>query len=260
MSIEDAIGIAIKNGFDGIELRGLPGQHLSPEDNDAYKARVRKLICSSGLSVPVIAAYSRFGASDKEELEKNALHLLSFCRLAADFEIPFVRTFIGNPAEGLSAEDVLRNTAGVLSMIGNEIRGSGVMVLIELHDNFSTAGSLMPLMQRTDESVVGILWDSAHSYRAGEAPEKTASLFGNRIKHIHIKDYVYDDSKEGYHYVSTGTGQVPIREIIKSAQGFGFEGFFSLEWEKAWHNYLCDMELEAPKYIKVMKSLEKGEI
>jgi sugar phosphate isomerase/epimerase len=53
---------------------------------------------------------------------------------------------------------------------------------------------------------------------------------------VHIKDVL-----EGKH-VLPGDGELPIREIIEYMTARGYDGYFSLEWEKYWRRELPEIE------------------
>jgi sugar phosphate isomerase/epimerase len=52
--------------------------------------------------------------------------------------------------------------------------------------------------------------------------------------------------------VLTGDGTVPIRLIVKVLVASGYEGYYSFEWEKAWHPEIEEPEVAIPHFAKVM--------
>ena len=42
--------------------------------------------------------------------------------------------------------------------------------------------------------------------------------------------------------------------VLKAA---GYNGYFTLEWEKIWHAYIEEPEVAFPQYVQYMKNLEE---
>ena len=53
-------------------------------------------------------------------------------------------------------------------------------------------------------------------------------------------------------YVLFGTGEFPAAECLQLLKMAGYGGWFSLEWEKAWHPDIEDPEIAFPEYADVM--------
>ena len=54
-----------------------------------------------------------------------------------------------------------------------------------------------------------------------------------------------------------GDGDIPIAAIVKKLIEDGFDGYFSLEWEKKWHPELPDCDTEFPFYHDFMENCLK---
>ena len=59
-------------------------------------------------------------------------------------------------------------------------------------------------------------------------------------------------------YVLTGTGTVPVREIVKVLAGAGYKGYYSFEWEKKWHPEIEDPEIAIPRREGHARVLARG--
>ena len=51
-----------------------------------------------------------------------------------------------------------------------------------------------------------------------------------------------------------GAGDVPIHDIVDTLVKDGYDGYFSIEWEKKWHPELPDCETEFPAYPKFVRN------
>ena len=70
---------------------------------------------------------------------------------------------------------------------------------------------------------------------------------------MHIKDHFR--LPEGTRLVGTGQGEIPLRAIVESLLEDGYDGYFSLEWEKMWHPELAPLEEELPRFVSFMRGI-----
>ena len=83
---------------------------------------------------------------------------------------------------------------------------------------------MVKLVNCADEENIGVLWDIHHPYRYfDETPEYTVDTIGDLIRHVHIKDSVYDNNK--LKYTMVGYGDLPVRECIERLNAIGYDGF-----------------------------------
>jgi sugar phosphate isomerase/epimerase len=123
-------------------------------------------------------------------------------------------------------------------------------MLLETHDSFSHPECCQKLNEILREPL-GILWDSHHTWKiSGESPEETWSKLGSWVKHIHYKDSIEEDAL--LHYVLPGTGEFPTTSLLRLLQGKGYDGGFSLEWEKLWHPELPPLRNALEKFRTIL--------
>jgi sugar phosphate isomerase/epimerase len=99
---------------------------------------------------------------------------------------------------------------------------------------------------------VALLWDAHHTFVAGkEHPAATFSALGRYVRHTHLKD----SRPEGtdVRYVLTGSGTVPVREIVGVLARGGYKGYYGFEWEKGWHPEIEEPEIAFPHYAATMR-------
>ena len=129
-----------------------------------------------------------------------------------------------------------------------------VNVLLEVHGDYNTLEALTPITERLSSlKSFGIIWDIEHTHKTyGDRWEEFYSALRPYIKHVHIKDY--SDSKGCLTLI--GDGSVAIVPIVRGLIKNGYDGYFSLEWEKKWHPELPDIEEALESFIKIMKEAE----
>jgi hypothetical protein len=52
-----------------------------------------------------------------------------------------------------------------------------------------------------------------------------------------------------------GEGDLPLAEFYRTLQGGGYDGFYTLEWEKHWQPQIADPEIAFPQYVRFMTQL-----
>ena len=178
-----------------------------------------------------------------------------FRSLAARLEAPYVRVFGNNWVEGETHEATLARVADGMRELVAAARGTGVEVIIESHGDFTDTATLKSLLEAAPG--MGLLWDTHHTVvAAGEKPADTYAALGRWVRHTHVKDSVPgpDPAKPlDRSYVLTGTGQVPVKEIVRTLVSGGYGGYICFEWEKKWHPEIAEPEVAIPQFAKTVK-------
>jgi fatty-acyl-CoA synthase len=132
---------------------------------------------------------------------------------------------------------------------------AGVRVILETHDDLSSARAVKQVLDQVPDQAVGALWDFHHPYRMGEGPEEVWSLIGDRTLLVHVKDAVRDASERtGWKLVLLGEGEVPVRDSLRVVQDHGYRGWVTVEWEKKWHPEIAEPEVAFPQHAKLLRS------
>ena len=227
--------------YDGIEIRGV-GKDISvpsvPEFGAVELSKTLEKLKALSLSIPCLDSdcllYKR------ENIEKTALEVRAYVDLAQKLAAPYVRVFAAPPVPqpmGCGDEELKKAQAPKHSDYAG---APGVTLLLETHGIWANSEKLARLLQEIGSSYVGAIWDVHHPYRfMGEKPEETYGNLKPYIKHVHLKDSVWDG--ERIRYRMPGHGDLPLKEFVRLLKEGGYDGFYSLEWVKRW-----DMTLEEP--------------
>ena len=250
-SLDEVIKNAVLYKMDGVELRGYGRQHISPEFSSREREEIKAKFEAKDLKIVCITGYTKFSMEDAKEREKNEKVLSLYLELCKDVGCKNVRTFIGRFPDNKNRNEVYDYIAYSINRVAHEKENSGVDILIELHDELCTGELVKPLLDRITAKNVGILWDVAHSWRAGEEPERTYAMVGNYIRHIHIKNEFRNKEGQIVHCL-LGIGNVPIKKCRDLLMQNGYGGYYSLEWERAHHPEMPDLEVALADYCKVM--------
>lgn len=233
-------------GMGALEIRMDKGTVFALNENElpAFRAMSKQLgvdICGIGTSIAL-----------KEYDEAALASAKAALRLAAEIGAASIRIFPGSwiskktDAPVSDADGMIRFLRELLPVSAE----TGVEIRIENHNEFSTARSLKPIL----DAVPGVkmIWDVMHSIEAGEEPEETCSLLGDKIAHVHIKDGRPNEDPElvSYYLTKLGEGSIPFGRIFACLINIGYKGYYSLEWESAWRRELRGLYETLPMLLK----------
>jgi sugar phosphate isomerase/epimerase len=252
-SVEQVAEQALRAGYTGIELR-LLGPDLIPADlPEAERRRVLSVFDGAGLAICCVGTSARFSSAEPEARAENERLAMRFLELAADWRCPLIRVFGGVFPDGVPAEQVIAYVAESLERVGRRGEALGVTAVLETHDGFSAGATVAAALAQVSSPFVGALWDTHHPYRMGESAAQTMALLGNRLRHVHIKDA--RRRGDGWELVLLGEGEVPVAEALQAIQAGGYDGWYSVEWEKKWHPEIPDPEIALPQHAEVLRRL-----
>jgi sugar phosphate isomerase/epimerase len=166
--------------------------------------------------------------------------------------VPAIRVF-GDLIESEAVrEAVLARVAEGLKVLCGYALGKNVTVLWEVHGDFNTIENMMPVIEQVrDYPAFGILWDIPNSDAPyGENWPVFYEAIKPYIKHTHIKDH-----KKSGELTLIGEGNVPIADTVRTLLADGYDGWFSLEWEKKWHPEIQEPDIAFPGYIAYMNGI-----
>ncbi len=270
------------NGFDGVEIRMLQGETdllACPEFGEHLLEAKLGQFRLHDLEVCGLASSVRFDHLDRSEREAQLAIGKLYIDLARRLGAGFVRVFgdvlppAGEPA---ARHAVLRNIAGGLDALGeySDLQGGTVDVLIETHGDFADSRLMLELLVHVRNPRVGVLWDTHHPWRFYDEPvAQTYTRLKPWIRHTHWKDSVTTSAREistegkarrglirgrmpGHrpaNYVLFGTGEFPAAETLQLLVRDGYRGWFSLEWEKAWHPDLAEPEIALSQFPDTLR-------
>lgn len=236
-------------GYDGIEIRGIKGEFdltVVPELTGRVE-ETRALFERYGLSVACISSSARFSSPDPDVRRANVESAKAHMEIARSLGAPCLRVFGGNIPEGVERERCEDYIAEALRELGGYAEDVGVKVALETHDSFSTGEQVAAVLKKTDHPMVGALWDIHHPIRNGEPPEETIKHLTGKVFHVHVKDGDFTT------YTLLGEGRIPTLRILRLLKEEGYDGYLSVEWEKAWRPELPDPEIALPQYAAKLR-------
>lgn len=271
-------------GYDGVEIRLLEGEtDLLARDEFAagHLPQRRDELTAAGFQVCGLASSVRFDDKDPAERERQTEIGRSYVDLAVELGAEFVRVFgdsLPEKDDAAGRAAVISNVAAGLTVLGEYGAERRVQVLLETHGDFSDSQVVQATMEQVTSDHAGVLWDTHHPWRFyGESLSETFSRLKPWIRHTHWKDSVTRpasaeelsaesaDAASAAHalmsghrhadYVLFGGGEFPASDAMQLLLQSGYEGWFSLEWEKAWHPEIEDPEIALPLFPRKIRAL-----
>ncbi len=245
---------AAEYGYAAIELRGIQGTMdltKRPEFRGARLESSVREIESAGLRLAGLGASARLHDAEPAVRAAQLDEARRFIDLAHRLHAPLVRVFGDRIVAGQPRQATVDRVAAGLRALGEHAKGSGVSVLLESHGDFCDSATLLEILTASPMETVGLLWDSHHTVVAAkEPPDRTLEHLGRYVRHVHLKDSKPEGN--GVRYVLTGTGTVPVRDIVRLLVERKYPGYFSFEWEKAWHPEIAEPEEAFPHFARVL--------
>lgn len=247
------LDVAAREGYAAIELRGLEGEMdltKRPEFSSSLASTVADLRARN-LRIACLGSSAELHHREPVERAKQLDEARRFIELASKLRAPYVRVFGDKYLPDEPKTALIDRVAAALRELTGYAEGSGVTVIIESHGQVTDSATLKAILTAAGQGPA-LLWDAHHTVVSSkEAPADTFRELGTWVRHTHLKD----SRPEGddVRYVLTGTGTVPVRDIVRVLVAGGYKGYYSFEWEKKWHPDIEEPEIAIPHYAKVMR-------
>ena len=251
-TFEEAAARAKEYGYEGMEIRMLDGEIITPEIVGANVDRIKRVLQQSGLELAALDTGAIFPHTDPAKREDQEAAAIAFIGLAKALGAPGIRVFPGFVKGDLTREQAVDIAAKSLNRLAPIAEQAGVNVLLETHFDFCSVETLAPIFERVPSRAVGLLWDTFHTYRVGDSTARVFELLGSRILHCHIKDALTGESGKR-ELVLLGEGDVPIKEQLLALRAHGYEDWVIFEWEKKWRPEIAEPDVAFPHYIRLIK-------
>jgi glucosamine-6-phosphate deaminase len=252
-AILDAAG---RHGYDGIELRFLEGDDAlwaRPELTGTGLRETRARLRDLGLGVSCVDTRSFFHDPDPAARERAYDEARRSLELAAALGAPGIRVFGDRVQPGQDLASTRGFIADGLARLGRDARALGVEAWIESHGDFARASDTLSVLESLPaDGSVGVVWDPANAFEAGEEPEVGFPVLGRRVRHVHVKDTGRDDSAarggRGWEPCLPGRGDFRPERVLSLLAKHGYTGWVSFEWEKKWHPEIEEAEVALPHF------------
>jgi sugar phosphate isomerase/epimerase len=247
-TLERAMAIGARFGFQAVEIRGATGAHLGIDDTAETRAAAVECAKSHKLAISCLMGYTNFSTLDDKAREASIQSTLRYIQLAKDINAPVLRIFGGQPEDHDIAAAIPR-AAAAIAQVTTTAAEAKVILAIESHDAWCHSPNVLGLVNKVNHPNLKICWDPANAMGI-ETPAQSFTQLKNHIVHVHLKDIKLQP--DGKHIaVLPGTGDVPMAQIARLLQSINYTGAVSLEWEKWWIPTLPDAEFAFRPFVKL---------
>ncbi len=237
-TVLEAIDLSASLGLHGVEIICADdyrcGVNLAPSSSElkCIKQRVE----DAGLVVAGLVPYAKdMNHPDAGAREQAVADLKRVVDIAVALECGAIRVFGGHEVPPSVQGTAMGWLAESLREAGEYAQAAGVQLNIENHmDTMATSAEMtMAIVRAVDLPNVGVLYDQANlAFMNSEVFEMAIALQGPRIQHVHVKDFYWRGTERIAAVL--GQGIMPWEMIIASLDDLGYDGFYSLEYERRW--------------------------
>ena len=187
-TFEEIVEHGVDYGYDGVEIRLLRRELnllARPEFGRDELSRRRRQLADENFQVCGLASSVYFHEIDDRTRAQQIATGRAYCDLACELGARFVRIFgdllnppgspAAKPADELSDAELAEHPtvariAEALNQLGEYAETIGIQILLETHGDFCRTPAIVAVMQRTESSAVGALWDSHNAWRFHQEP------------------------------------------------------------------------------------------
>jgi sugar phosphate isomerase/epimerase len=258
-TFSQALQHASTNNYSGIEIRGIKGDLDLPKNpifSASNLASTRREAEDKKLKIVNLGSSANMHFLDPDKRQKNLNEAKKYIDLAQQLNCPFIRVFPNDLPKDQDEKATVGAIISSLVELGDYAKSSGVKVLLESHGKVIKSDMLLHIMQETNHTNVGLVWDFFNMWSVTkESPTYMYSQLKKYIFHTHIKDAML--TEKGETYTLLGEGNAPVREALLALKKGGYAGYYSFEWGKLWHPEIQEPEIAFPQFRKTFDTFWK---
>jgi sugar phosphate isomerase/epimerase len=242
--------------YDGIELRGFLNESVLTASNPFLSdpIKIRGEFAAAGLSICCLAS-SIAMAQQKKKDAALANDLRMFIDTARELGCPLVKIFDTHVRPGYSRASTGLLFGDWLMPMADYAADRDIVIVIENALSFRSSKELWSIVDRLNHPSVAVCWDIFNAALIGEPPSVSVPTLNNRIQYTQVKDAKLGTL--GATYCKLGEGDVPVRNFLTRLRGIGYEGWVTVEWEKAWLPNIAEPEEILPDAITKLRDWTK---
>lgn len=234
-SVSEAMRLAKKTGFDGIELCVGPAGDLTPNTSPKKCRQIAAEAKEIGIKIGSVASgllWETNPASASRRVRDKALATTIKClRVTADLGAKHLLVLPGHvdvffmpDAEVVPYDDCYKRALKFSKAVGRAAEKLGVYACLEnVWNKFLTSPlEFRQFLKDVANPRVAAYFDVGNAWNFGY-PQHWISILGRRIKRVHVKDFKRSvGTVEGF--CNLGDGDAPLAESLKMLEQLGYNG------------------------------------
>lgn len=255
-TLEEVARKAQEMGYPGVELRTLGAGSTTLASDPALTdpAKASRIFKDAGIEPVCLSTSIAINHKSESDSRAAAWEALESLRLAASIGCSFVRFFGYEVKPGDSRQSAMQSIAHYVGTLLDEAGRLGVQVLLENGGSFNKAKEWWWLFNIVDHPMLGLCWNVANAAADGEPPSVSVPTLNQRIRLAKVKDTLVG---EGSGFVPLGEGTVGIPHFVRRLIGIGYEGYITVEWDRAWLPSLAPADEYLPDAKKRLDDMIK---
>src|SRR4051794_6309723 len=215
-TLEQILAAAVHAGVGGVDFRGIGSEIditrlVEFHDGEGLEVTINSLR-RSGLAMPCLNTSITLVTPAAERWQQMLDECQRHAKIAARTDTRFLRIFGGKVPKEMTREEGRALAQRHLRQLSKVLHGTAVSVLLETHDDWTTAEQVLELIHEFAPDEVGVLWAIEHPFRRGESPTDTAAALRRYIRHVHVKDSVRGENRNVPRLL--GEGDLPLAECV----------------------------------------------
>lgn len=188
----------------GLSTMEFCSAHFKPDATDPGFAKIKELIVSSGITVPIygVEGFGKDEAVNRKKFE--FAKALGLEMMSADIE-----------KDAFDSVDKLCHEYNIKLAIHNHGPGARYDKVADTLNAIKNASNM-----------IGACVDTGHVIRSGEKPHEVVKALGDRVLSMHLKDW-----KHGGREQTVGEGDLDLIALAKELKALRFAGPIMLEYE-----------------------------
>jgi len=235
LALPDALSAIDEIGFGEIDLGALPGvcDHVPYTLDRAAVSEVAGQVMASGLQVRSVNGdigdlNAILDAAEQADRSEHLDRLLDLTAAVNGLALVLPNGALTHEPVVDEQTDIAR-VAGELTRAADRAGNQGLELWVESLHILRLCHTLDRARQLTDRLAgagVGVVMDFSHVVATDTDPAEFVNLFGDRIRHVHLRD-----ATPGNIHHSIGNGSVDFAAGLAALQSTGYAGHFTLELE-----------------------------
>lgn len=236
-TFEEFLEYASSTGFNGIEISTSPGVHKNSLPLTSENVpKVKELLGKYKLEAFAVSGYNDFVQKDITELTRQIEKLENTCKLAKEVSAKVVRTFGGEPKEGISRKDAVKLIIEGFKEMVKRAESLGIILGLENHGELTNDARVeLEILEAVDSDYLRLTVDTSNYYWYGNSlkdVEEFLKMVAPYTVHTHLKNgSTKNGIKDKYISLALGEGEINLRIFLEELKKNGYKNPLCIEYE-----------------------------
>lgn len=244
---EQAIQLAARLGFDGVDLRVSADRGELCLNTTLKEVRhLKKVAMEEQVALPCLLCYNPTELRTGWERNRFTALITDYLNLAGEIGAQSIRIL---PGQG--NEEQLTVLADLIGQVAVEVAGTA-RILVQNHSKGWSFADTVHLIKTINLPRVRWFSSPEHGLLSGEEVEMQLCSNLDLIGGVFVADLIKTNGC--FHDTLPGRGIVPWNDYLGLLRNFHYQHWISFKWEKVWREDLADADAALPAFLAFMKN------